>query len=230
MEGLPADFWILLGPDYAGKSSIISAVIRNTGWHAVSYDDRFLTAEFAMIGRLRDEFLSEALHGLGKQYSPDFVLSILQAGVLFLRDQVLSHSGHGPVVVDSYYYKVLAKCRLSGLVNEVLFGWWHSFPVPRRVIFLDIDRGTAWRRATQSGRINRFEHYGDRPTRESFDRFQGDLRRQMFAEVGSVPMAVLESGVGMEEAARRVEDIVRSDHDDLYRLRVQDRAVPAKGP
>ena len=217
-----AEFWVILGPDHAGKSSVLSAVARNTGWPTVSYDDQFLAAEFAMIGHLRDDFLSEALHGVGERYSADFVLSILQAAVLFLRDEAVRHSGAGPVLVDSYYYKILAKCRLSGLVNEVLFRWWRSFPAPRGVILLDTDPGTAWRRAAGDGGVNRFEHYGDRPTRRAFDRFQRDLRRQLMVEVGGVPVTRLDAGLGIDEAARRVEGIVRSDHEHRYQL-----AVPA---
>jgi thymidylate kinase len=212
--GTPADFWVLLGPDYAGKSSVISAVTENTGWHAVSYDDQFLEDEFALIRHLRNDFVSEALRGVGERYSADFVLSILQAAVLFLRDQALRHNGKEPVVVDSYYYKILAKCRLSGLVNEALFAWWRSFPSPRGVIYLDTDAGTAWQRAGGGAAVNGFEHYGDRPSREAFDRFQRDLRRLMLTETRGVPTYVIEPGLGVDEVARRVEGIVRSDHDN----------------
>jgi thymidylate kinase len=221
------DFWVLLGPDYSGKSSVISAVADRTDWRVVSYDEKFLDDGLALVGRLRDNFMSEALRGAGERYSADFVLSILQAAVLFLRDQALSHGGDGPVVVDSYYYKILAKCQLSGLVNETIFEWWRSFPAPRGVIYLDTDPATAWRRAAGGAAVNGFEHYGDRPTWEAFDSFQRDLRRLMLVEVHDVPTWVVRPGPGVDEMARRVEDIVRSSHGNGVGDRVADIALPA---
>jgi hypothetical protein len=205
------DCWVLLGPDYSGTSPVMSAVADRTDWPVVSYDEEFLDAGLALLGRLRDNVMPEALRGGGERYSADFVLSILQAAVIFVRDQALRHRG-GPVIVDSYYYKILAKCRLSGLVNETIFEWWRSFPAPWGVIYLDTDPATAWRRAAGGAAVNGFEHYGDRPTWEAFDLFQGDLRRLMLVEVVDVPTWIIGPGSDVDEMARRVEEIVRSNH------------------
>ncbi|WDZ83124.1 hypothetical protein [Micromonospora cathayae] len=208
-----APFWVLLGPDYAGKSSVLTAVSDTTGWAAVSYDDGLLDPGLPLISRLRDDIVPEALRGAADRYSPDLVLSVLQTAVVFLRDQALRQPGSEPVLVDSYYYKILAKCRLAGLVNDVLFDWWRSFPAPRGVIYLDTDVRTAWRRSASGDRLNRFEHYGARPGREAFERFQADLRREMFAEVRGLPTFVVESDADIDVIARRVEQIVRRNND-----------------
>lgn len=48
--------------------------------------------------------------------------------VLHLRDQVSARNTETPALVDSYYHKVLAKCRLAGLEDNPMLGWWRSFP------------------------------------------------------------------------------------------------------
>lgn len=200
---LPPTFSVLVGPDYAGKSTVISALAAR-GVQCVSYDHVFVRPDCSLVNDLRDRFVS-ALRSLGTSYSPDFVVTLLQTAVVYLRDQIMCADGERPIIVDSYYYKILAKCMLTGLVNEPLFAWWRSFPRPRQVIYLDVDPATAWRRSGEGYQLNAFEYYGDTPTWESFRRFQTDLRRVMVEEIGSIPMEELSESDG----AGRVIDVMR---------------------
>lgn len=185
---------VLLGPDYAGKSTVLAAFAAN-GRKCVSYDDAFIPAESSLVGDLRTEFLGKALRGMGTGYSPDFVLSLLQASVVYLRDEAARHPDS---IVDSYYYKILAKCALLGIGNDDVFAFWRSFPRPRRVIYLDIDPETAWLRSRLGTGLNRFEHYGDTPTWRGFRDFQRDLRGMMLAEVGDVEITSIDmTGAGL---------------------------------
>jgi thymidylate kinase len=183
-------FSVLLGPDYAGKSTMISALALR-GVQCVSYDQGFVRPDCPLVNDLRDRFITQALRGRGRSYSADFLVTLLQTAVVYLRDQVMRADPDRPVVVDSYYYKILAKCTLTGLINECLFTWWRSFPRPRQVIYLDVDPVIAWRRSGEGSRLNSFEHYGDTPTWENFSRFQADLRQLMVQEIGPLPMQVL---------------------------------------
>src|SRR5215510_9719888 len=107
-------FCVLLGPDYAGKSSVLAELSGlATPWRCVSVDDAFLGPGHGLIASLRRHLVQDALPLLGTAYSVDFVASLLQTAVLHVRDQVLA-AGGTPVLVDSYYYKILAKCRLAG--------------------------------------------------------------------------------------------------------------------
>jgi thymidylate kinase len=199
------EFSVLLGPDYAGKSSVLGALAAD-GWQCVSYDREFVDPECSLVHDLRDGFVGRALRGFGTAYSADFLVTLLQTSVVYLRDQTLRAAPDRPVVTDSYYYKILAKCVLKGLLNEQLFAWWRSFPPPERVIYLDVDPETAWLRSGEGSLLNPFEYYGAAPSREGFCRFQTDLRRLMLREVGSVPMTVLSApdGVGRTvDAIRR---------------------------
>jgi hypothetical protein len=181
------------------------------GWQPVSYDHAFVQPECALVDDLRDSFVTTALRGLGKAYSPDFVLTLLQTSVVYLRDQVLRAGPNQPVMVDSYYYKILAKCMLTDLVNEELFAWWRSFPQPQRVIYLDVDPETAWRRSDEGARLNQFEHYGATPTFGGFWQFQTDLRELMVQELGAVPMTVLHEPDSVGRVVTAVRRIARND-------------------
>ncbi|MFD9515715.1 dTMP kinase [Streptomyces sp. NPDC059979] len=194
------EFCVLLGPDLAGKSSAMSALRRAPhaprGPHAprtprlISADDAFLAPGHALIGRLRREVVKDVA-APGRSWSPDFFAAMLQTAVVHLRDQLLDDA-RTPAVVDSYYYKLLAKCRLAGAGDNPMFDWWRSFPQPRRVVYLEVSPETAWRRSREGARLNRLEHYGDVPDRDAFERYQADLRKTMREEIRDLPMTVIE--------------------------------------
>ncbi|GAA1032781.1 hypothetical protein GCM10009557_32370 [Virgisporangium ochraceum] len=204
-------FSVVLGPDYAGKSTLISALAAR-GVRCVSYDPGFVRPECSLVDDLRDGFVTRAMPGVDTAYSRDFVLTLLQTSVVYLRDQALDTGRGGPVVVDSYYYKILAKCRLTGLVNDRMFAWWRSFPEPSRVIYLDVDPATAWRRSDNGARLNAFEHYGAVPTWEGFRRFQIDLRRLMVEEIGTVPIHPVDGPDSIERTVAALRHTPRSGH------------------
>lgn len=184
-------FLVLLGTDYAGKSAVLRALAAaEPSWRLLSVDDEFLPPEHGVVARLKSELFREALPGMRKHYSPDFVVTLLQAAVVYLRDQIMDCGAHQPVVVDSYYYKIIAKCRLLG-ATEAAFDWWRGLPRPRRALFLDVDPVTAWARSASGTRTHRLEFYGDYVDRDEFIRFQHDLRTLMLAEVAPVPFDVL---------------------------------------
>lgn len=212
-------FSVLLGPDYAGKSTVISALAAR-GVQCVSYDQEFVRTDCGLVNELRDRFITRALRSMGTSYSADFVVTLLQAAVIYLRDQIMCADPQRPIVVDSYYYKILAKCVLTGLVNESLFLWWRSFPRPRQVIYLDVDPATAWRRSGEGSRLNLFEHYGDTPTWESFRRFQVDLRRLMAEEIGPIPMEVISDADGDGQVIDVLTRVTKS-FDDRVQARMR---------
>jgi thymidylate kinase len=197
--GVDPEFYVLLGPDYAGKSAVLSALASSMpDWRYISVDAEFLGAEHAWITGLRRQFFHEVLPGLHTAYSVDFAASLLQTAVLYLRDQVVANSG-GPVVVDSYYYKILAKCLLIG-VEPPMVDWWRTFPQPRRVVYLDVSPRTAWRRS--GGRVNRLEHYGDRPEWAGFEEFQRNLGKVLLEEI-AVPVTV----IGERSLSRTIREV-----------------------
>lgn len=211
------EFSVVLGPDYAGKSTLLSELATHDV-QCVSYDDSFVRPECSLVNDLRDGFVSRAVRGLGTAYSTDFVITLLQTSVVYLRDQAVQADSDRPVVVDSYYYKVLAKCVLAGMVNDDLFAWWRTFPRPSRVIYLDVDPETAWQRSGEGALLNPFEHYGQVPTWDGFQRFQTDLRLLMINEIGAVPMSLLDATTGVGQTVAAVRRTLRSgDAEQLDR-------------
>ncbi|WP_199814000.1 hypothetical protein [Streptomyces sp. NRRL F-5135] len=198
-------FCVLLGPDYAGKSSALTGLRRSSApWRLLSVDDAFLAPEHALIGRLRRDVVKDVAVAPAATWSPDFLTTIVQAAVVHLRDRLMTGDPARPAVVDSYYYKLLAKCRLAGAADNPMVSWWRSFPRPRRVIYLDVSPESAWQRCGRGARLNRLEYYGERPGRAGFDRYQRDLAEAMREEIRDLPVTVL----GEREGPVRTTDAI----------------------
>jgi thymidylate kinase len=200
-------FIVLSGPDYAGKSTVMAALARAGGpVRLVSVDPELVPAEHAVVADLRRAAVA-MLPGLGSSYSPELMLAVLHTAVVHQRDRLATTGA--PAVVDSYYYKILAKCRLLGIDEHPLYPWWRSFPRPRRVFWLDVAPETAWHRS--AGRAHRLEHHGDRCDRDSFDSFQRELRKLMLDELVDLPVTVLPENVDAAHAAHLITQAV---HDE----------------
>ncbi|MFI9272610.1 hypothetical protein ACIGXM_18050 [Kitasatospora sp. NPDC052896] len=146
------------------------------------------------------------LPALGRDYSAEFLAGLLQTAVLHLRDLVLRAGPGDPVLVDSYYYKILAKCRLSGVPDNPMFDWWRSFPQLRRVLFLEVAPETAWQRSGRGAAVNPLEHYGQQVDQPSFETYQADLRELLWEEIQQLPVTVIEPGGDVARTARRVRE------------------------
>jgi thymidylate kinase len=208
LKGKPA-FSVLLGPDYAGKSSIM-AELRATApdWCLVSVDSMFVAGEHAVLSTLKRALVADTLPGLGTAYSTDFAVSLAQTAIVYLRDRVLAADPDTPVLVDSYYYKILAKCRLLGADDHPMFAWWRGFPQPQQVLYLEVAPNVAWDRADH---VNRMEHYGTHPDRDTFEFFQADLHKLMLDEVRDLPVTYLPQHADIADTARDVREVLTGD-------------------
>ncbi|MCQ0025172.1 hypothetical protein M4914_20990 [Streptomyces somaliensis DSM 40738] len=204
-------FLVLLGPDGAGKSSVMRSLAGLVPeWRLVSTDSAFVAPEHALISRLRRDLRDHLLPGLGTAYSADFLASVLQTAVVHLRDQVHGRDPRVPVLVDSYYYKILAKCRMAGVRNTLMYDWWRTFPQPDRVVYLDVSPSAAWRRRGGGADLNSLEYHGDDGDLAGFERYQRDLRRLLLEEVRDLPVTELPEQPSVERAAEVVREVLAS--------------------
>ncbi|MFJ6676176.1 hypothetical protein ACIQMJ_34175 [Actinosynnema sp. NPDC091369] len=206
------DFVVLLGPDYAGKSSAMSELaVSGWPWRLVSVDDALLPPAYPVIAGLRRHLLRDVLSAPAGTYSPDFTASLLQTAAVHLRDRLVEPGDDRPVLVDSYYYKLLAKCRLTGSPEHPLFAWWRSFPQPRGVVYLDVDPATAWSRSGAGAATNRLEHYGERVDEASFRAFQTDLRVAMLTEVRHLDLVEIQQQGSPADTADTVRKVLSDE-------------------
>ncbi|MFE2143763.1 hypothetical protein ACFXA3_18845 [Streptomyces sp. NPDC059456] len=202
-------FHVLLGPDGAGKSSVMRRLVTMLPeWRMVSTDSAFVAPEHALIPRLRRDVHDHLLPGLGTAYSVDFMASVLQTAVVHLRDQVRETDPRVPVLVDSYYYKILAKCRMAGVADSRMYSWWRSFPQPAGVVFLDVSAGSAWRRRGDGARLNALEYDGDDGAWPEFESYQRNLRKMLLEEVREVPVTMLGEQPDAARAAAAVREVL----------------------
>ena len=184
-------FWTLLGPDFAGKSSVLARLQDEHGAQVVSHDDRFVE-DYPLVATLRNCWVDDALVWTGKRYTAELVLSVMHPVILHQRDELARQSGPGPVIIDSYYYKVLSACSLLGVWHEPTFDYWRSFPQPEGVVYLDVPAEVTWERTGRGAEASAFEYYGDAVSREGFVRLQADMRARMLAEVRDLPLTIID--------------------------------------
>lgn len=187
-----AGFWALLGSDFSGKSTVLERLGSEHGWHVVSHDDRCLE-HAPLIRHLREQWVSEAFAWAGRRYSAETVLAALHPIVLHLRDELARAADQDRVIVDSYYYKLLAKCTLLGVRHEPTFDYWRSFPQPRGVIYLDVPPEVAWARSGNGSRLHPFEYFGSRPALSGFARLQDKVREYILKEVAGLPLTMVDA-------------------------------------
>ncbi|WP_406184862.1 hypothetical protein [Streptomyces sp. NBC_01006] len=202
-------FHVLLGPDGAGKSSAMRRLAPMLPeWRLVSTDRAFVAPEHALITRLRQDVHDHLLPGLGTAYSVDFMAGVLQTAVVHLRDQVRETDPRVPVLVDSYYYKILAKCRMAGVRDSRMYSWWRSFPQPSGVVFLDVSPESAWRRRGDGARLNALEYDGQDGSWAEFESYQRNLRKLLLEEVRELPVTMLPEQPDADRAAEAVREVL----------------------
>ncbi|GAA3311269.1 hypothetical protein GCM10020295_80510 [Streptomyces cinereospinus] len=163
-----------------------------------------------MITRLRRDLTDHLLPGLGTAYSADFLASVLQTAVVHMRDQVHERDPRVPVLADSYYYKILAKCRMAGVRDTLMYDWWRSFPQPDRVVYLDVSPSSAWWRRGGGAGLNPLEYAGETGDMAGFERYQKELRQLLLEEVCDLPVTELPEQPSVERAVEVVREVLTS--------------------
>jgi thymidylate kinase len=184
---------VLLGPDYCGKSSVMHALAAEGAWNMVSCDDEFLPEAYRSIARLRHVFFESVLPHVKQMPTPEFLLHGLQMSTVFLRDWANQQSARGPTLVDSYYFKLLAKCACAKLLADDVLAGWRAYPPPDEVIYLATDPHVALARSRSRGGPNPFEAMSDPRDEQGFVDFQDRLGRRMRDEIRHLPTTVIDA-------------------------------------
>ena len=205
---------VLLGGDYCGKSSVMRALREQNDWGLVSCDDDFLPDAYRSMTRLREVFFESVLPNVKQMPSPDFALLGLQMSTAYLRDWAGKLRERGPVLVDSYYYKVLAKCSCTAWSSGDALAAWRNYPQPDEVIYLSVDPEVALARATSHGGPNPFEAMGSKGSgdRDGFLEFQARVARSMREEIRRIPTSVVDANRSPAEVAHDVRQLLQRRH------------------
>jgi thymidylate kinase len=203
-------FWTLVGPDFAGKSTVLRRLKEEYGWHVISHDAPHL-AEHPLIDQLVRTWVESAFSFSGGKYTPELVVSLVHPVMLHLRDEVERWRGKAPVIMDSYYYKMLAKNRLLGVEDRAIFDAWRAFPQPHRALYLDIPPELAWLRTGEDGaELNIFEYYEADTKKAGFLRLQAELRKVLLDELDDVPITFIDGTASSEDVFSQVLSALES--------------------
>lgn len=208
---------VVIGADHAGKSALLRELAAR-GHGVVSCDDAFLEPPYAMLALLRAAWTRGMASG--HAYSREFLLTGLSLPLVYLRDEMLRRRRHERVVVDSYYYKVLAKCRLLGIDAPRITDTWRAFPAPDLVLVLRASDDVLWERAGRGSGLNPFEYYGEEPTRAAYLAFQRDLLREMRDDVKHIPAGEIDGNGNLDRVRRQAEDLMDRAHEPVEHKQV----------
>ena len=200
-------FGVLLGPDYAGKSSIFAELLNQSAAYCISYDYNLSDGQSAIVQSVRQAFKPPGMM-TGAVYSHEFIISVFHVYMVYLRDRILASARDKPIIVDSYYYKLWAKCVLLGFVNDSIFQLWRSLPRPTYVIYLDVDPELAWRRSDVGRNLNRLEYYGQEPSRHGFEKFQSELRDLMLKEILGVKFTRVQVWSDEDPTVKQIKQMI----------------------
>jgi thymidylate kinase len=203
-------FWTILGPDFAGKSTALARLHDEHRWQVVSHDARFV-GPYPLVAMLRRCWSEAASARAEKRHTAELVLSVAHSIILHQRDEVTRlgrDAGPEPVIVDSYFYKVLAACSLLGMSHDRTFSYWRSFPRPRGVVYLDVPPEVTWERTQRGADVTGFEHYGDSVSRAGFIRLQHEMRARMLAEVNDLPVTIVDGTAEPDVVLAKIVSVV----------------------
>lgn len=191
---------VLLGPDGAGKSTVLAGLRRR--------GHRVLTTDAAPgLAGLRRWWLEEVLPRTPGRYDVTTSCRLLDPFVDHLARPFATGPGDG-FVVDSYYYKLLVKLDLFGIVCPQVAARWRRLPRPDHVVYVDVPARVSWVRKDRGRELNAFEHYGTAPRYAQFARLQRDLRTGLLREVRGLPLTVVNGAAAPEQLLTKVEEVV----------------------
>lgn len=183
--GAPGRFLVLLGIDGSGKSTLLSGLasagVQTASWQDLRSHDVPATlapdAPTAIKNRLTPLARAMFIGGhLVAQYEY-LVRPRLEAGVT--------------TVLDSYYYKLLAKERLLGFAHPALEDLCAELPQPDGIIYLEVNPRESLRR--KAGRLSPYEHFDDAGG-DSYVAFQSQLARALRSATDDAPERVTLDG------------------------------------
>lgn len=190
-HGAPGRFLVLLGIDGSGKTTLLSGLadagVQTASWHELRSHE--VPATLAPDGPTA---IKNRLTPLARAM---FIGGHLVAQYEYLvRPRI---EGGVTTVLDSYYYKLLAKERLLGFAHSALENLCVELPHPDGIIYVDVDPRESFRR--KEGRLSPYEHFDD-ASEESYVTFQSQLARALLTATSNAPGSVILDGSKSRDA------------------------------
>lgn len=176
-------FIVLIGIDGSGKSTLLRA-LADAGVHTTSWHDLRSHDVPAMLAPNAPTEIKARLTPLSRSM---FIGGHLVAQYEYLVRPALDLGQD--VVLDSYYFKLLAKERLLGFAQPALESLCLELPQPDALILIDTPPELSWSR--KAGELSSYEHFGA-PTRSNYLAFQEGIDAALRDAAHTLPSAVLD--------------------------------------
>lgn len=179
----PGSFIVLVGIDGSGKSTLLErlaeAGVRTSSWNDLRSHD-----VPAMLAPDAPTAIKARLTPLARSM---FIGGHLVAQYEYLVRPALEQGDD--VLLDSYYFKLLAKERLLGFVQPALEELCRQLPQPDGLILIDTPPELSWSR--KAGTLSVYEHFGT-PTETNYLAFQRGIETSLRKAGRAFPSVTLD--------------------------------------
>lgn len=189
-------FLVLLGIDGSGKSTLLSSLsvpgLVTTSWRELRSHEVPATLAPDAPTRIKNRIpsLSRAM----------FIGGHLVAQYEYLVRPALEDGAN--VLLDSYYFKLLAKERLFGTVDPALEALCVELPAPDAVIYVEVPAPQSYRR--KNGVLSPYEYRGSE-CQADYVAFQDELANEMRRLLEDIPTVVVDGTASEQELLHETE-------------------------
>lgn len=179
----PGSFIVLVGIDGSGKSTLLER-LAEAGVHTSSWHDLRSHDVPAMLAPDAPTAIKARLTPLARSM---FIGGHLVAQYEYLVRPALEQGED--VLLDSYYFKLLAKERLLGFAQPALETLCRQLPQPDGLILIDTPPELSWSR--KAGALSVYEHFGT-PTEANYLAFQRGIETSLRKATRAIPSVTLD--------------------------------------
>jgi thymidylate kinase len=194
-------FLVLVGIDGSGKSSVIADLrvegLATTAWKELRNHE--------LPQMLAPDVPTQIKNRLSPLSRSMFIGGHVVAQYEYLVRPSLTQGID--VLLDSYYFKLLAKETLFHTLHQSFTELCEELPPPDCVIFLDVSPDVSFDR--KKGALSPYEYF-DAPGRANFIRFQSQLRDHILLQLSHAPLVkVIDGNLALDVVVRGVTHVIQ---------------------
>lgn len=192
-------FVVMIGMDGSGKSTVLQSLIER-GLKVADWKDLREYEEISYSAPEEPHTIRNRLKPLSRSL---FVASHIVAEYEYLIEPIINKGIS--IVLDSYYYRSLAKEAIYGKNDPIFHTICTSLPQPDYIIDLKVDPEIAFERKVKAraGTLGVSEFYHE-PTLSDFINFQKRVRDLISIYTNRIPIMEIDSSQKREEVLREV--------------------------
>ncbi len=201
--------FVLLGSDFSGKTTLLNKIKLSGNPIVCGGPEEILASDSTGTLMHLMGLFNKHVQNADSSFSQDFILTSFQMYLVGMKNWIEQQPRGSCVLIDSYFYKVLAKCRIKNWKEDHIFEYWRSFEKPETVFWLNTPVTILWQRVSQQKSINKLESFSyNTKNEQAFQSFQELLRQKIKEEVTGIPLVEVIHGQSLDEQVQFISKYI----------------------